>query len=684
MKDRDNLNNQFDGMGKSQLVIEQLLRESVALYKAKKYRQTISVCDAIIQIDTTCAEAYCTKGMAHIGVDLYEEAVAAFECAEQLGLKVVQVYIGKGLAFSKIGRYDAGLMACSQAIQLDAINARAYYIKAQLHLCLKDYESSIVACEQAIRLGYKVAKIYITLGEALLELQSYDEALEAYTQAIQLDRKLYEVYLAKEKYLVDKGNDLFERGCFGKAIEVYEQVQLFNPNNEKIEKNISLARVQVLLIKGEELLKAKLYEQAANAYKQAIQLDFKSQSVFDERGKDLLEEGKSLLERHLYQEALIAFENAAHFGFRKAKAITAQGDALYQLKRYTKARDAYEEAILLDRSVRKIYAQRCKTLLEEGRTLLAAKHREEAYAAYENAVLFSSFPVFSKTFSQTKDALYRSEVLSSSIPIEEYAVHANVVLLEGEEFFNLKQYKEALLAYDIAILLQKRALCKSNNKESIGEMLIAKGEVLYKLKHYQAFLNIYDQVRIAYGDEAYKAKSVSLIEKARSLYKIRSYVKSYAAYKRAILFDPSSAYINDYKGRSRRLLIKSIELLERGHFNEAYAIYEGAIQFNPDNEHVASIGGKSLDGLKNLRRSQKDIPLSTEVARIEVDDADGEAEEPDIIELMTEGYDDARNRAIPFLDEVSDPDEYDENYNQHYERDLGDEIDASLEREGLL
>lgn len=143
-------------------------------------------------------------------------------------------------------------------------------------------------------------------------------------------------------------------------------------------------------------------------------------------------------------------------------------------------------------------------------------------------------------------------------------------------------------------------------------------------------------------------------------------------------------YLNDYKNKSRRLLVKSLELYERGKYDEAYVLYEGAIQFNPDSEHIAMIKGKSLDGFKNLRQSRKDISLSTEAITIENDDDDGGTEEPDFAGLLTEGYEGFRSRAILFLDDVSDPDEYDEYYNQHYERDLGDEIDASFEREGYF
>lgn len=174
---------------------------------------------------------------------------------------------------------------------------------------------------------------------------------------------------------------------------------------------------------------------------------------------------------------------------------------------------------------------------------------------------------------------------------QDYAVHAIFLFREGIRLFELKHYEEALDVYEIAIWLQRIALRINGSSTYIvlGEMLIAKGEVLFKLKRYQEVLDVYKQVRDAYmGDpQAYSTKSSSLIETAQSLYEKGCYVKSYAAYKRAILFDPYSGYLDDYKSKSRDLMLRSLDLYKHGRYDEAYAAYEEAITFNPDSEKMS-------------------------------------------------------------------------------------------------
>ncbi len=326
------------------------------------------------------------------------------------------------------------------------------------------------------------------------------------------------------------------------------------------------------------------------------------------------------------------------------------------------------------------YWAQCQMLLDEGRNFLKLKRREEAYIAFKNAVLFGSNH-------------YNA-----------WTTDGKLLFDEGRSLFELKLYQEALEAFEIAILLQRRV---PDNAKALGETLIAKGEVLFKLKRYQEILDVYTLVRDAYKQDrqAYNMKSAALIKNARWLYNTGCYLQSYAAYKRAILFDPHSDYVADYYEKSRKLLIKSLDLYEKGEYEKACFAYEDALQFNPDNEKLTLIREGSLDKLILLWQSKKIQAPDTETREGEVAELNlvklmareyksekeqltsavgkkkKEDEKIDFAKLMVEGYECVSKRSAPDIDDVSDADEYDAHYNQYYERDLDAEAEDYAESE---
>lgn len=144
--------------------------------------------------------------------------------------------------------------------------------------------------------------------------------------------------------------------------------------------------------------------------------------------------------------------------------------------------------------------------------------------------------------------------------------------------------------------------------------------------------------------------------------------------KKVLIFSPHFPpdIEDEYKNKGKDLLLKSLELYTEGNKREAYFVYKNALLFDPSNRKVSVVRGISVEILRQLETFQ-----SEEDGKIENCEM-GEEEEPNYAELMLEGYEGVRKKV--FVEGVSDPDEYDEYYNQYYERDLGDEYDEYLEK----
>ncbi|HEV2580644.1 MAG TPA: tetratricopeptide repeat protein, partial [Ktedonobacteraceae bacterium] len=170
---------------------------------------------------------------------------------------------------------------------------RVYKEKADLLQNLERYEQAVAVLEQLTHLDREnAAEYYLQQGKLLERLQYNDRALEAYNNAIKVDSN-------------------------GAWLETTYQR------------------------KGDLLLNLKRYEEAVDAYKQAVLCNAKVAVYHENMGNALLE-----LER--YEEALVAYETCLHL--RKGEdppTIFDKGRALSGLERYEEALEAYNEAIRL-------------------------------------------------------------------------------------------------------------------------------------------------------------------------------------------------------------------------------------------------------------------------------------------------------------------------------------------------
>ncbi len=162
------------------------------------------------------------------------------------------------------------------------------------------------------------------------------------------------------------------------------------------------------LKEGNTFRNQKQYENAIDAYEEAIRLDPKLAVAHNNKSWALNELGR-------YEEALKACEEAIRLDPKLAVAHDNKGFALNELGRYEEALKACEEAIRLDPNF-------AVTHSKKGYALFHLKRYEEALKAYEQAIQLDP-----------NDAV----------------AHSN----KGHVLYNLRRYRMALRAYEQAIHL---------------------------------------------------------------------------------------------------------------------------------------------------------------------------------------------------------------------------------------
>src|SRR5260370_705919 len=150
-------------------------------------------------------------------------------------------------------------------------------------------------------------------------------------------------------------------------------------------------------------------------------------------------------------------------------------------------------------------------------------------------------------------------------------------LEEGNALYNLKQYEEALAAYEQAIRLDFRYAIAYSNK----------GNALYNLKRYEEALAVYEQaIRLDPNN------AISYNKRGNALNNLKWYEEALAALEQAIRLDPNNAMVYYNKGDA---------LMDLMRYAEALAAYEQAIRLDPSIVDFYNGKGKLLDLIEVCR-----------------------------------------------------------------------------------
>ena len=199
---------------------------------------------------------------------------------------------------------------------------------------------------------------------------------------------------AKESWL-EKGAVFLERKDYQEALEAYKQAILLDHND-------ALAYAG----RSEALDWLERYKEALDASNQAISLNPNLAEAWKSKGYALRDLGR-------YEEALTAFQQALHLDPNFANAWNGKGFTLWSLERYEEALVAYEQALHLDSNY--TYAWHNK-----GNTLWKLDRYEDALVAYEQALRFDP-----------NNAVYWDD--------------------KGDALWKLERYEDALVAYEQAL-----------------------------------------------------------------------------------------------------------------------------------------------------------------------------------------------------------------------------------------
>ena len=220
------------------------------------YDKAIEDLDRAIRIDPSLSIAYNTKGYVYEIFGEYENAKKWFDRAIKRDPYLAVAWYNKGYVtfemenngnfndgIKKKEKYQEAIKYIDNAIIIDPkISYEWYYKGCVLYRGLRKYQEALKCFDKALEIDPNFAYAWYNKGLVLIELENYREAIECFDGAVKcLDsaekEKIALVLFGKATALDSLGEKdetyyLDALNCFGKVIEIFEDIRRNNPNNE--------------------------------------------------------------------------------------------------------------------------------------------------------------------------------------------------------------------------------------------------------------------------------------------------------------------------------------------------------------------------------------------------------------------------------------------------------------------
>jgi len=314
---------------------------------------------------------------------------------------------------------------------------------------------------------------------------------------------------------------------------------------------------------GETFFELKRYEQALDAYKQAVAIRPEYAQAWQGQGNTL-----SQLKQH--KDALEAYDQAIQIQPDYLEAWNSRGETLEQLQRYEEAIDAFDAAL-------KIEPDNLEAWNGRGNVQIKLKQYSEAIASFDRALELQSD--YSPAWYRRGWALhnlrrYEEAVASYDKAVEYKPDSSGSWYQRGNALSNLQKYQEAVDSYDKAVQFQPK----------FPSAWYSRGSALRNLGQYEEAVNSFDQT-LKFKPDHYEA----WYDRGWALHQLQRYEEAITSYDQGIKFQQN--YSQAWYSRGNALYN-----LKR--YQEAIASYNQAVALQPDYYEAWYSRGNALFNLK--------------------------------------------------------------------------------------
>ncbi|NEP56880.1 MAG: tetratricopeptide repeat protein [Symploca sp. SIO2G7] len=320
--------------------------------------------------------------------------------------------------------------------------------------------------------------------------------------------------------------------------------------------------------RGETFFELKRYEQALDAYEQAV-------AIRPEYAEAWQGQGSTLSQLQQYEEALEAYDQAIQIQPDYLKAWNSRGEALTQLQRYEEAIDAFDAAL-------KIQSDSLEAWQGRGDVQIKLQQYNDAIASFDQALELQ--PDYFQAWYRRGWALhnlrrYEEAVASYDKALEYKPDSSGAWYQRGNALSNLQNYREAVDSYEQAVQFQPK----------FSSAWYSRGSALRNLKQYEEAVDSFDQT-LKYKPDHYEA----WYDRGWALHQLQRYEEAIASYDQGIKFQKN--YPQAWYGRGNALY-------NLKNYQEAIASYNQAVALKPGYYEAWYSRGNALFSLKQYSQA---------------------------------------------------------------------------------
>ncbi|TIO74787.1 MAG: tetratricopeptide repeat protein [Mesorhizobium sp.] len=300
---------------------------------AGKYDQAIAEYEKAIALDPNSPLAYFGRGKAWAAKRAYDLAIADYDRVIQLVPDLVPARIRRGMAKTMLGDAEGALADCGQAATLDPKARDAFFCKGMAWHAKGDGGRAIAAYSVAIAIDPKDAASYYGRGMARADRKDYDGAVADFDQAIKFDPFNVGYVTARKVAVAAKGQGDTAAAMAGTEAATSPSGSHQAHSNSKLSTaemaeliQATDPRVLAAVRSGDSLSDAGQYDQAIDAYGNAIALDPNSPLAYFGRGKAW--DSKQVYDRAIadYDNVIRVLPNLVPARIRRGMARATSGD----------------------------------------------------------------------------------------------------------------------------------------------------------------------------------------------------------------------------------------------------------------------------------------------------------------------------------------------------------------------
>ena len=225
---------------------------AVCLYKARKFRDAIEICDYAIHFQHASDEILHLKGLSNFELNLYSDSILFFDKILSRHPNNFVWRCERAVVLAEIGDFVQAESEFKKVLKINPLYAEGFCNYGKFLEKSNSWVAALASYEKAILVNENYAEAFNNRGGVLHELKRFDAALRSYDKAISIKSDYAEAFN-------NRGDTLHELKMFGEAIQSFDKA--ISIKSDYAEAFNNRARV------FEEL---KCYDESLESYDRAL------------------------------------------------------------------------------------------------------------------------------------------------------------------------------------------------------------------------------------------------------------------------------------------------------------------------------------------------------------------------------------------------------------------------------